>query len=57
MLDIKYSQNFYTNSKKASPNFRRYFISKDDLILDIGAGNGFLTKALLEYSKMLLPMN
>lgn len=50
MLDIKYSQNFYTNSKKLQQILEKIALSKDDLILDIGAGNGFLTKALLKYS-------
>lgn len=54
MLDIKYSQNFYTNSKKLHQILENISFSKDDLILDIGAGNGFLTKELAKYSETVI---
>lgn len=54
MLDIKYSQNFYTNSKRIKQILKEISFSKNDLILDIGAGDGFLTKALLRYSKNII---
>ena len=50
MLDIKYSQNFYTNLSKLQQVLEKISFSKGDLVLDIGAGKGFLTKALLKYS-------
>lgn len=54
MLDIKYSQNFYTNSKKLHQVLEKISFLKDDLILDIGAGKGFLTEELAKYSDTII---
>lgn len=50
MLNIKYSQNFYRNSKKLKQILERIGLSKKDVVLDIGAGRGVLTKELVKYS-------
>ena len=50
MVDIKYSQNFYKNKDTLSRVIQSINISKKDIVLDIGAGSGNITKELAKYS-------
>ncbi|HCC68152.1 TPA: hypothetical protein DEP90_03060 [Patescibacteria group bacterium] len=54
MVDIKYSQNFYKNSKNLARIIKSINFSPSDTILDIGAGNGVITKELLKYSNNIV---
>ena len=50
MVDIKYSQNFYKNRATLLDVIQSINISKKDIVLDIGAGSGNITKELAKYS-------
>jgi 23S rRNA (adenine-N6)-dimethyltransferase len=50
MVDIKYSQNFFTNQTLLRGMVERANISLTDTVLDIGAGNGTITRELCKYS-------
>ena len=50
MVDIKYSQNFYKNKDTLSRVIQSINISKKEIVLDIGAGSGNITKELAKYS-------
>lgn len=46
--DIKFSQNLFVDSKVLEKLIIESNINKDDLVLDIGAGRGIITKELLK---------
>jgi 16S rRNA A1518/A1519 N6-dimethyltransferase RsmA/KsgA/DIM1 with predicted DNA glycosylase/AP lyase activity len=50
MVDIKYSQNFYKNNEILSELVKSANFSSEDIILDIGAGNGIITGELIKYT-------
>jgi 23S rRNA (adenine-N6)-dimethyltransferase len=54
MVDIKYSQNFYTNLKKLETILKSLNFTPKDIVIDIGAGKGILTKELYKYSKNII---
>ena len=54
MLDIKYSQNRYRNEKELENIISGLNISKEDTVLDIGAGNGNISKILSKYCKEVI---
>lgn len=51
---IKYSQNFLTNAQLVESLVVKSGISKDDTVLEIGAGEGIITKALVKRSKKVI---
>ncbi len=50
MVDIRYSQNFYKNVNHLKEMVKNASFSSDDLVLDIGAGNGVITQELSKYT-------
>jgi len=50
MVNIKYSQNFFKNKNQLSEIINKANISKDDIVLDIGAGSGNITEELTKYT-------
>ena len=54
MVDIKYTQNIYTNRTYLKDMVEIAKFSPDDTVLDIGAGEGIITKELSKYSKNVI---
>lgn len=54
MVDIRYSQNFYTNKRHLQEMIRRALFSPDDIVMDIGSGSGIITEELSRYSKNVI---
>lgn len=54
MVDIKYSQNFYTNKSNLQKLIKQSNINNNDIVLDIGAGRGIITKELSKYAKKVI---
>ena len=54
MLDIKYSQNLYTNKEKLKETIKLSEINFSDIVLDIGAGTGTITEELSGYAKQVI---
>jgi 23S rRNA (adenine-N6)-dimethyltransferase len=54
MVDIKYSQNFYINSKNLERIIDSIGLSSNDIVIDIGAGNGIITKELSKHVKEVI---
>jgi 23S rRNA (adenine-N6)-dimethyltransferase len=54
MLDIKYSQNLYTNKEKLKEIIKLSEINFSDIVLDIGAGTGTITEELSGYAKQVI---
>ncbi len=54
MVDIKYTQNFYSNESKISKLLSSIGIEKNDIVLDIGAGKGVLTNELEKHCKNVI---
>jgi len=54
MLDIKYSQNLYTNKEKLKEIIKLSEINFSDIVLDIGAGTGIITEELSRYAKQVI---
>lgn len=54
MVDIKYSQNFYGNIKNLEKIIKEINIKPEDIVLDIGAGRGIITKQLSKYSQNVI---
>lgn len=54
MIDIKYSQNFYINSKELEKIIKSLNFTNKDILIDIGAGKGIITKELYKYSKQII---
>jgi 23S rRNA (adenine-N6)-dimethyltransferase len=50
MVDIKYSQNFYTNNGNLKRIMDSLNISPNGTVIDIGAGKGTITEILSKYS-------
>lgn len=54
MIDIKYSQNFYKNKNRLSKMIEGANFQSSDMLLDIGAGKGVITKELSKYSENVI---
>ena len=54
MLDIKYSQNLYTNKEKLQETIKLSEINFSDIVLDIGAGTGTITEELSKYANKVI---
>jgi len=54
MVDIRYSQNFYTNKEHLREMVRRALLSSDDIVIDIGSGSGIITEELSKYSENVI---
>ena len=54
MLDIKYSQNLYTNKEKLKEIIKLSEINFSDIVLDIGAGTGIIAEELSRYAKQVI---
>ena len=54
MVDIKYSQNFYTNKTNLQRLIKLSGINSNDIVLDIGAGTGIITEELSKYAKKVI---
>lgn len=54
MIDIKYSQNLYTNKEKLKETIKLSEINFSDIVLDIGAGTGTITEELSGYAKQVI---
>ena len=54
MVDIKYTQNFYSNESKISKLLSSIGIEENDIVIDIGAGKGILTNELAKYSQNVI---
>ena len=54
MLDIKYSQNLYTNKEKLEDVIKFLKINSKDVVLDIGAGTGIITEELSKYANKVI---
>lgn len=54
MIDLKYSQNFYTNYSFLQKMIASSNFFQEDTILDIGAGEGVITKEIYKYSKNII---
>ena len=54
MLDIRYSQNRYRNEMELEKIISSLGISKKDIVLDIGAGTGGISKILSKYCKEVI---
>jgi len=54
MIDIKYSQNLYTNKEKLKEIIKLSEINFSDIVLDIGAGTGTITEELSGYAKQVI---
>ena len=54
MIDIKYSQNLYTNKEKLKEIIKLSEINFSDIVLDIGAGTGIIAEELSRYAKQVI---
>ncbi|MDY0097397.1 MAG: rRNA adenine N(6)-methyltransferase family protein [Candidatus Dojkabacteria bacterium] len=54
MVDIKYSQNLYTNKTHLQKLVKLSRINSNDIVLDIGAGTGVITEELSKYAKQVI---
>ncbi|NLB11881.1 hypothetical protein GX830_00690 [Candidatus Dojkabacteria bacterium] len=54
MVDIKYSQNFYRNRTNLNKLIKLSNINSNDIVLDVGAGEGIITEELSKYSKEVI---
>jgi 23S rRNA (adenine-N6)-dimethyltransferase len=54
MVDIKYSQNSYTNNVNLQKLIKLSGISNNNNVLDIGAGTGIITEELSKYAKQVI---
>jgi 23S rRNA (adenine-N6)-dimethyltransferase len=54
MVDIKYSQNFYKNKRNLEKIIKSINFKPKDIIIDIGAGEGIISKELAKYSEEIL---
>lgn len=54
MFDIKYTQNKYRNTDELKKIIKGLEISGKDIVLDIGAGSGAITKELSKYAGRVL---
>lgn len=54
MVDIKYTQNFYNNTSKISKLVSSIGIKENDIVLDVGAGEGVLTNELEKHCKNVI---
>lgn len=54
MVDIRYSQNLYTNKSSLQRLISNSGINADDIVLDIGAGRGIITEELSKYAKKVI---
>lgn len=54
MVDIKYSQNLYTNKENLAKIIKDINLSNNDTVIDIGAGEGILTKELAKHCNNVL---
>lgn len=54
MVDIRYSQNLYTNNSTLQRLINNSGINADDIVLDIGAGRGIITEELSKYAKKVI---
>jgi len=54
MVDIKYTQNLYTNEDKLKSVVHSLSLRDIDTVLDIGAGKGVITKELIKYCKNVI---
>jgi 23S rRNA (adenine-N6)-dimethyltransferase len=54
MVDIRYSQNLYTNKENLQRLIKLSKISRNDIVLDIGAGTGIITEELSKNSKKVI---
>jgi len=52
--EFSVSQNYYRNNERLSALIREAHFAPDDIVLDIGAGKGFITKELVKYSNNVL---
>lgn len=50
MVDIRYSQNFYKNANHLKEMIKNASFSPNDIVLDIGAGNGVIAQELSKYT-------
>lgn len=50
MVDITYSQNIYQNQENLERIINSININNTDIVIDIGAGNGVITKELVKHS-------
>jgi len=53
---IRYSQNFITDQNLIQTLLKKTSINKDDLVLEIGAGKGFITKELSKIAKNVIAL-
>ncbi len=54
MVDIRYTQNIYTNRNYLKDMVEIANFTSSDTILDIGAGEGVITRELCKYSKNII---
>jgi 23S rRNA (adenine-N6)-dimethyltransferase len=54
MVNIEYSQNFYKNKENLKKLIKSSGISSEDIVLDIGFGDGSITKELSKYAKRVI---
>ena len=54
MIDIKYSQNLYTNKEKLKETIKLSEINFSDIVLDIGASTGIIAEELSRYAKQVI---
>lgn len=53
-MQLKHSQNFYTNINVLSKLILKANFQKEDTVIDIGAGEGIITKELIKYSNNVI---
>ena len=51
---IKYSQNFLVSNELVRSLIRKSSLSSDDIVFEIGAGEGIITQELLKKSKKVV---
>ncbi len=54
MVDIIYSQNIYQNQENLERIINSIDIKNTDIVIDIGAGNGVITKELVKHSENVI---
>ncbi len=54
MVDIKYTQNLYTNEENLKRTVQSIAFGDEDIVIDIGAGKGIITKELVKYCNEVL---
>jgi 23S rRNA (adenine-N6)-dimethyltransferase len=54
MQEIRFTQNFYTNIEHLKGLIKNAHFQIDDIVLDIGFGDGVITKELLNYTKKII---